>query len=301
VTSNGRDGAAPVPPAPLKGPVLVATNLSAACDEAVRQADALARALHAPLVACHVLPEVLQVRMLFPQLRERDRAGAAQLESDAAWAVRQRIQDLTGRRPDECRVIVESGSPHAGILRQAEATGAGITVVGPGRVAERVVRTACCAVLIARPSPAGSVLAATDFSDPALPAVAAGAFEAARRGVGFAVIHSVDVLVKPVVAPLAGYPVLPVLSREERESLGATTLASLRDSLERVQASGTPIVAEGPPVTAILEAARTLPAELIVVGTHGRTGMTRLALGSVAEDVVHSAPCSTLVVRLHPA
>ncbi|HUG55141.1 MAG TPA: universal stress protein [Vicinamibacteria bacterium] len=298
--SSARDVSTTPSPLP-KGPVFVATNLSPASDEAVRQADALARALGVPLVACHVLPELLQVRMLFPQLRDRDRAGAAQLEAAAGGVVRQRVQDLTSRGPEECTVVVESGSPHAGILRQAEKTGAGITVLGPGRVAERVVRTVCCAMLIARPSPRGSVLAATDFSDPALPAVVTGAAEAVRRGVGFAVIHSVDVLVTPVVAPLAGYPVLPVLSPEEGEALRAATLESLRACLERVQASGTPIVAEGPAVTAILEAARTLPAELVVVGTHGRTGMTRLALGSVAEDVVRSAPCSTLVVRLHPA
>lgn len=299
MTSNGaRD---PLPSPFAKGPVLVATRLSTACDEAVRQADELARALHVPLVACHVLPEVLQVRMLFPQLRERDEAGAAQLASDAARAVRHRVQELTGRGPGECRVVMDSGSPHAGIHRQAEAIAAGAAVVGAGRVAERVVRTVSCAVLIARPSPRGRVLAATDFSDPALPAVAAGAYEAARRGVGFAVIHSVDVLVTPVLAPLGGYPVLPTLSAEERESLRATALDNLRACLERVQASGTPVVAEGPPVAAILETARAQSAELIVVGTHGRTGMTRAALGSVAEDVIRSAPCSTLVVRLHPA
>ena len=43
---------------------------------------------------------------------------------------------------------------------------------------------------------------------------------------------------------------------------------------------------DGPPATAILETARTLPAELVVVGTIGRTGLSRFALGSVAEAVV---------------
>ena len=40
---------------------------------------------------------------------------------------------------------------------------------------------------------------------------------------------------------------------------------------------------------------------LIVVGTRGRTGLARLALGSVAEAVINRAPCSVLVVPLHPA
>jgi universal stress protein E len=292
----------PAGPGPFaKGPVLVATNLSAACDEAVRQADALARALRAPLVACHVLPEVLQVRMLFPHLRERDGAGVARLEIDAAGVVRRRVVELTGRPPGECRVIIEHGSPHSGIIRQAETAGAAVTVVGPGRVAERVVRTVCCATLIARPSPPGGVLAATDFSDPALPAVAAGAFEAGRRGVGLSVLHSLDLAPLAMAAPMAGFALPVDLSPEEKDELRAATSIRLRECLEHVAAPGAPIVAEGPASPAIVQAARDLPAELIVIGTHGRTGIARLALGSVAEEVVRSASCSTLVVRLHAA
>jgi universal stress protein A len=48
----------------------------------------------------------------------------------------------------------------------------------------------------------------------------------------------------------------------------------------------------------ILSAASELPAQLLVVGTHGRTGLSRIALGSVAEAVVRAAPRSVLTVRL---
>ncbi len=51
------------------------------------------------------------------------------------------------------------------------------------------------------------------------------------------------------------------------------------------------------PRTALLEAARSLPADLIVVGSHGRTGIQKLLLGSVASHIVTHAPCSVLVVR----
>jgi universal stress protein A len=50
--------------------------------------------------------------------------------------------------------------------------------------------------------------------------------------------------------------------------------------------------------SAILEATEKLSADLVVVGTHGRTGLGRLVLGSVAEAVVRGARCSVLVVRL---
>lgn len=52
----------------------------------------------------------------------------------------------------------------------------------------------------------------------------------------------------------------------------------------------------GDPVTSIVREARALPAELIVMGTHGRSGFKRLLLGSVAEALLRSAPCPVLVV-----
>jgi len=286
------------PRAVLTGPVLVATDLGDAADEAIRQADALSRALGGPLLACHVLPELLQVRMLFPQFRQADAGVLRQLEDEASQLVGRRVRDLTGRTHEELRVVLESGSPHAGILRVAEETRAGVLVVGPGGVAERVVRHASCAVLIARRSGPGVVLAATDFSDPSLPAVAAGAAEAARRGVEFAVLHSVDLTPAAATPALGAYPALAVLSAVDSAAVRDSTLARLRECLDRLEVVGTPISAEGPAARAILETARASPAELVVVGTVGRTGLARLALGSVAEAVVRAAPCSTLVVRL---
>jgi universal stress protein A len=48
----------------------------------------------------------------------------------------------------------------------------------------------------------------------------------------------------------------------------------------------------------IVDLADSARAELVVVGTHGRTGLSRLTLGSTAEAVIQSARCSVLVVRL---
>ena len=152
----------------MKGPVLVATDLSQGADEAVRQADAVARHVGGPLHVCHVLPEILHVRMLFPQLQQQDANDMQALERKVTDVVTARVQDLTGRSAPDYAVEVAAGSPHAGILRAAEKLGAGVLVVGPGRVAERVARSASCHVLVARRSPSGKVLGATDFSDPPL-------------------------------------------------------------------------------------------------------------------------------------
>lgn len=53
----------------------------------------------------------------------------------------------------------------------------------------------------------------------------------------------------------------------------------------------------GSPVTQIDEYAKTQAIDLIVMGTHGRSGVSHLFLGSVAENVVRRAPCSVLTVR----
>lgn len=56
-------------------------------------------------------------------------------------------------------------------------------------------------------------------------------------------------------------------------------------------------VAEGAPAEEILRAAQAMKADLIVMGTHGRTGLARLLAGSVAEQVMRRAPCPVLTVR----
>ena len=58
-------------------------------------------------------------------------------------------------------------------------------------------------------------------------------------------------------------------------------------------------VRPGRPATEIVEAARELAADLIVIATHGRTGLQHVLLGSVAENVVRHAPCPVLTVREH--
>jgi nucleotide-binding universal stress UspA family protein len=54
---------------------------------------------------------------------------------------------------------------------------------------------------------------------------------------------------------------------------------------------------EGDPATAVTRLAEELPADLIVLGTHGRTGLSRLLMGSVAEAIVRRASCPVLTVK----
>jgi universal stress protein A len=138
------------------------------------------------------------------------------------------------------------------------------------------------------------VLAATDFSDPALPAVEAGAAEARRRKADLTILHVIDLL--PVISPYYGeFLGLPPMDLGDRMS--ALWQARLDACVHQFKAKGGGLLRNGPAGPAILSAASELPAQLLVVGTHGRTGLSRVALGSVAEAVVRAAPCSVLTVR----
>jgi universal stress protein A len=89
-----------------------------------------------------------------------------------------------------------------------------------------------------------------------------------------------------------------VLPAEYVEAMQKALQERLDISVRQTSAKGG-ILIRGAADTAILDATENLPADLVVVGTHGRTGLKRLALGSVAEAVVRGAGCSVLVVRIN--
>jgi nucleotide-binding universal stress UspA family protein len=86
---------------------------------------------------------------------------------------------------------------------------------------------------------------------------------------------------------------------------GTNTTAALAEGRARLEEAGASAgrgrsvghVATGSPPREILQVAAQLQADLILVGTHARTGVARLLLGSVAEEVVRRASCPVLVVR----
>jgi nucleotide-binding universal stress UspA family protein len=78
----------------------------------------------------------------------------------------------------------------------------------------------------------------------------------------------------------------------------ATTLGALLEPRRKIAAFGEVRVVGGDARDAILQAAGDLRADLIVIGTHGRRGLSRVLLGSVAEDVLRRAPCPVLAVRM---
>jgi len=74
-------------------------------------------------------------------------------------------------------------------------------------------------------------------------------------------------------------------------------LASHSQEIRTHQVEVEALVREGYPASVIVEAAESHGADLIVIGTHGHTGLKHLLLGSIAERVVQKAPCPVLTVK----
>jgi nucleotide-binding universal stress UspA family protein len=301
--------ATPETPA-LHGPVLVASNLAAADDEAIRQAARLASELATRLFVCHVVLELIPDGSVFSEFLRANPTAGDSLLAKARAAVELQVNTVLGEQINMVRgddtsaveVVLEYGTPHVGLLREADDIGAGVIVAAPGSVALDVTRHASTAVLIARRSPRGPVVAATDFSDVSLPAVHAAAEEARRRGSALHLLHAFDIgaftlfhAPTSALSYLADSSPITLEGLDNLRSVAEQRLAQTRDAIN-LPADTAVISGSAPEV--IVQYAESINAELVVVGTHGRSGLARLTLGSTAAAVIEKAPCSVLVVRV---
>jgi universal stress protein A len=100
--------------------------------------------------------------------------------------------------------------------------------------------------------------------------------------------------------PLGGVDMGVTLPYTYLQDLEAEIMQSMETCLARVTAVGLEgdiVVVHGVPFHEIVETAKTQKVDLIVMGTHGRSGLQHVLLGSVAEKVVRLAPCPVLVAR----
>jgi nucleotide-binding universal stress UspA family protein len=105
-------------------------------------------------------------------------------------------------------------------------------------------------------------------------------------------------VIQPV--PMAGVDMGVALPEAYLRELEEAVQRDMEEALARVTAAGLTaerVVLYGVPFQEIVETAKARQVDLIVMGTHGRTGLMQVLLGSVAEKVVRLAPCSVLVVR----
>ena len=137
------------------------------------------------------------------------------------------------------------------------------------------------------------ILYATDFSPVAHEAFQAAIDTAVERGATLTLAHVIEPLSSTVPSELMMPATQEKRLREADAMLAEEKAAAERGGALRVETRRL----DGVPWHAIVEEAKHGGHDIIILGTHGRTGLKHAFLGSVAERVVRHAPCSVMVVR----
>ena len=140
-----------------------------------------------------------------------------------------------------------------------------------------------------------NVLCATDLVTTPRAVLQTAATLARSTGATLTILH---VLRAPVFSP--GQDLDAVTLDRLQKRARAWTVKRLQKLSAQMSREGVPttlLLRDGEPADQIVRAARAAKADLIVMGTHGRRGLTRLFMGSVAQRVVGLAPCALVTVR----
>ena len=138
------------------------------------------------------------------------------------------------------------------------------------------------------------ILCPTDFSETSEKSLDYALFLAKAHQAQLVILHVVDHL-----QGFDHYEILALTPMEIAQKMEKRANENLDDLLTRIEGavSAEKAVRNGKTSVEICEAAREAQADIIVIGSHGRTGLSHVLIGSVAETVVRHADCPVLVVR----
>ena len=284
--------------------ILLATDFSKPARRAYAYAIRLSSVLNARLTLLHVIKAP-------PGFHAGARRSLAPLKTKALLELGRMARDAEDHGV-AARHKLLVGVPEVAILQVAEENRSELIAMGTngrtgwdrlklGSTAEIILLRAPCPVLTAHASIVADgpvrpqriklarILVAMDFSVSSQAALRSAAMLGHRLKAQLVLVHAFQ-------SPASALPMetdLPKSLREKAErrvqaALGVSSADELIADL---------IFASGDPVEVILDQAKRLRADLIVLGTHGRRGLQRLVLGSVAESVVRRAGCPVLVVK----
>ncbi len=283
---------------PFFSDILLATDFSVRSDRALKRACLLARQFGAHLTVVHVLDDDQPARLM----------KAARSEAETLLA--QTARDVEEHDGVQCDVTLALGEAFFGIIDTAAQRDAGLIVIGPhrrrilkdvfvGTTAERTIRESPVPVLMANGLPGGphrSVMVATDLSDCSAAALRIAQAFADGGTAALTALHVFDPQAKALIGRAAlGPDAVDAYVAEERTVAEAdirTFIAAagctpdnllLREDLR----GAAPEIQAG---------AKECAADLVVMGTNGRSGFAKLLLGSVAEQVLRAAPYDVLAV-----
>jgi len=284
--------------------VVIGTSLEKGSDSVVEAGFELAHALHAAAYVVHAAP----LEPLSP------RFGAGWAESDyfreftkLRWKeVRQQLERVP--TPSDVRVkpLMRTDAPHLVVTGIAEEIGGDLIVVGAsesthgigrllGSTAERVLRKAPCPTLVLRRFsrlPWKRVLVPVDLS-----MLSADSFRCGLSFLSQAACGKCEIEALLVLTDLQRQALNDFTTGDRVESFALRELTHFveENTSDSSRAVGTRL-RSGEPRTEILAEAEAWGAELIVIGTHGRSGLERTLIGSVAAGVAARASSDVLVI-----
>lgn len=283
--------------------ILLATDLTARSDRALDRAARLARDSGAKLTVAHAIEDVKGVEesVNIPSWR-RGKPAWKRLDALKTSAEAQ-IRDQVGEQAQEPEIVITQEKAPDLLFRLARERAFDLIVTGVARdsgqgsvvlgsTVERLIKSGLAPVLVVkcRPvKPYETIVAASDLSPTSAEALRA----------------TLDLCTASPIAVLHAY-------ETEEEGISAQTLGENDPAFRKAKEDAERFVAEaadseknrvklvlepGKPLSLLNSYAADHEADLVTLGTHGRTGFFARLLGSVAERVLLSAPCDVLVVR----
>ncbi|MBI5635136.1 MAG: universal stress protein [Nitrospirae bacterium] len=283
--------------------IIICTDGSEYSEGAVREGIGLAKKNNATVTALTVIDFNAEFDALAPDLLEK-------MEEQAAGHVRG-VKTLAEKEGLTCDAFVlRSENAYLAIAEEAAKLKADLIIMGRrgrtglkrlliGSVAKRTIGHAHCNVLVIPRNATltcRNILVATDgskFSE-----------AAATEAVGMAKNCGAELIVVTAVHAESLAPLDVVSSQMQKDLIAGVEMAAaeksitfVRELAEKEQVKISALTYAGSPAEVIIHTAQEKKADLIIVGSHGRTGIDRLLLGSVAERVIGTAECATLVVK----
>jgi len=283
--------------------LLLATDGSQFSEGAIREAIRLTKKCSSKLSAISVIETNPEYETIAPQLLEKaEKTAREHLESVKTLAKKEGVVCSTR--------ILEGEDSYNYITQEAEKNMISMIIMGRrgrtglkrlamGSTTSRVIGHAPCNVLVV-PKAAQvdfkNIVIATDGSKYSL--------AAASEAIGIAKNNKSELTVIAVVPSEIMTPTDIDFTMTQKELIAEKEMHEAEKNAKAVKeaalkegVSVKAFVMSGRPADAIMEIAREKKADLIVVGSHGRTGLGRLLMGSIAERVIVLTSCAVLVVR----
>ncbi len=285
--------------------ILVAIDFSTYSAAALRQALWLARQTAVQMILAHAIPDVSMSEYWGRHISETNQRDLSQ-RSDAA--MRRMIVDMNAMDLDVQFEMLQ-GEPSVEITHAVHASGCSLVLAGTrgrgkweqffvGSTAKRLIRNCPSSVWIVKAEhlvPPKIILAATDFSDVSLKAVQEAHKIAQQASAEFHLLHVVDSRDVPDDV-ISRIPPGSSLQQEIHEE-AVRRLDAFSDSLAIDRSQVQTHLSWGTPWQEIRRISRHQAADLIVLGTVGRSGIRGLLLGNTAEKVLDTCDCSILTVK----